>query len=156
MTNHNVEFIYVTYIRSTAEKVFDAIINPEITPQYWGHKNISDWQVGSTWQHIRSNEEQTVELVGEVIEINQPKKLVITWANASQADDQSQYSRVTFDLETIDEMVKLTVTHDRLIANSGMHTGISKGWPIVLANLKTLLETNQAFDLMRIFTLSKE
>ena len=94
----------------------------------------------------RANDERTVELVGKVIEVSPPTRLVITWANASQASDPASYSRVTFEIEEYDNMVRLTVTHDELEAGSGMAIGISKGWPVVLASLKSLLETGQGLD----------
>lgn len=146
MSNEKTCFVYVTYIRATAEKVFEAITQPGIARRYWGHENVSDWQPGSPWQHVRAGEPNTVELVGKVVESVPPTRLVITWANASQADDPGAYSRVTFDIVPYEEMVRLTVTHDELEAGSGMANGIQKGWPIVLSSLKSLLETGQGMD----------
>jgi len=139
-------FVYVTYIRSTPEKVYEAITKPEIARRYWGHENVSDWKPGSTWQHVRANEQRSVELVGKVVEAAPPTRLVITWANASQAADPDSYSRVSFDIAPYDEMVRLTVTHDELEAGSGMAKGIQQGWPIVLSSLKSMLETGQGID----------
>ena len=95
---------------------------------------------------MRAGEPNTVELVGKVVESVPPTRLVITWANASQADDPGAYSRVTFDIVPYEDMVRLTVTHDELEAGSGMANGIQKGWPIVLSSLKSLLETGQGMD----------
>jgi uncharacterized protein YndB with AHSA1/START domain len=146
MSNEKTSFVYVTYIRSTPEKVFEAITKPEIARRYWGHENVSDWKPGSAWQHVRANEQRTVELVGKVVETVPPTRLVITWANASQAGDPAATSRVSFDVVPYEDMVRLTVTHDELEAGSGMATGIQKGWPIVLSSLKSLLETGQGID----------
>ena len=85
MTKETTSFVYVTYILSTPQKVFEAITKPDIARRYWGHENVSDWKPGSKWEHIRANDERTVELVGEVVEVSPPTRLVITWANASQA-----------------------------------------------------------------------
>ena len=145
MTRDTTSFIYVTYIRATPEKVFEAITRPEIARRYWGHENVSDWKPGSRWQHVRDST-RAVELVGEVVEAAPPKRLVITWANASQADDPTAYSRVSFDIVPYDGMVRLTVTHDELVAGSGMAAGIGKGWPRVLSSLKSYLETGEAMD----------
>jgi uncharacterized protein YndB with AHSA1/START domain len=146
MSKEKTSFVYVTYIRSTPEKVFEAIMKPEIARRYWGHENVSDWRPGSTWQHVRANAERTVQVVGRVFEVSPPTRLVITWANPSQADDPDSTSRVTFDVAPYDEMVRLTVTHDELAAGSNMAKGIQQGWPIVLSSLKSLLETGQGID----------
>ena len=146
MAKETTSFVYVTYILSTPEKVFEAITKPNVARRYWGHENVSDWQPGSKWEHIRANDERTVELVGKVIEVSPPTRLVITWANASQASDPASHSRVTFAIEEYDNMVRLTVTHDELEAGSGMAKGIQQGWPVVLSSLKSLLETGQGID----------
>jgi uncharacterized protein YndB with AHSA1/START domain len=147
MSKDSASFIYVTYIAAPAEKVFEAIIKPEIARRYWDHENVSDWQPGSSWQHIRANEARPVDIVGKVVESLPPRRLVITWAAASQADQPDSYSRVSFDIEPYDDMVKLTVTHDELEAGSGMDNGIRKGWPVVLSSLKSFLETGRGLDL---------
>lgn len=139
-------FVYVTYIRSTPEKVFDAIVNPEVARHYWGHENISDWQPGSTWSHVRTDAQRSVDLIGKVVEVSPPSRLVITWANASQAEDLASHSRVTFELTPYEDMVRLTVSHDELEAGSGMEKGITRGWPLVLSSLKSLLETGEGMD----------
>jgi len=147
MQREMTSFVYVTYIRSTPEKVFEAITRPDIARRYWGHENVSDWNPGSQWQHIRANDDRTVELVGEVLEIAPPSRLVISWANASQASDPDACSRVTFEIVDYDDMVRLTVSHDDLVAGSGMASGISKGWPVVLSSLKSFLETGTPIDI---------
>ncbi len=147
MSRQTTSFVYVTYIRSTPAKVFEAITKPEIARRYWGHENVSDWQPGSRWEHIRASEQRTLELVGEVVEVSPPKRLVMTWANASQADDPASYSRVSFDIAEYDTMVRLTVTHDDLEVGSGMHKGVSQGWPAVLCSLKSYLETGTGIDI---------
>jgi uncharacterized protein YndB with AHSA1/START domain len=146
MSQEKTRFVYVTYIRSTPEKVFEALTKPEIARRYWGHENVSDWKPGSAWEHVRANEQRTVNVVGKVVEVVPPTRLVITWASPSQAADPAAYSRVRFDVEAYEEMVRLTVTHDELEAGSAMAKGIQQGWPIVLSSLKSLLETGQGID----------
>jgi uncharacterized protein YndB with AHSA1/START domain len=146
MSKDKTSFVYVTYIRSTPEKVFEAITKPEIARRYWGHENVSDWKPGSAWQHVRTDEQRTVDLVGKVVEVSPPTRLVITWADPSRADDPASHSRVSFDVAAYEGMVRLTVTHDELEAGSGMAKGIQQGWPIVLSSLKSLLETGQGMD----------
>ena len=146
MSKDKTSFVYVTYIRSTPQKVFEAITRPEIARRYWGHENVSDWQPGSAWQHVRANEQRTVNVVGKVVEASPPARLVITWASPPQADDPASYSRVTFDVAPYEDIVRLTVTHDELETGSAMAKSISQGWPIVLSSLKSLLETGEGID----------
>ena len=81
-----------------------------------------------------------------MVEHAPPRRLVVTWASPSEADDPAKRSRVSFDVVPFDGMVRLTVTHDELEPGSGMAAGIRKGWPLVLSSLKSLLETGQAID----------
>jgi uncharacterized protein YndB with AHSA1/START domain len=150
MNRETTSFVYVTYILSTPEKVFEAITKPEIARAYWGHENVSDWKVGSEWRHIRADEKRDIQLVGKVIESAPPKRLVISWANESQKDDPTKTSRVTFDVEPQGEMVRLTVSHDELEAGGGMEKGIRRGWPLVLSSLKSFLETGRAIDILAL------
>lgn len=147
MPQKKTSFTYLTYVRTTPEKVFEAITKPDITRQFWGHENVSDWKPGSKWQHIRANKDRPVEIVGKVVEISPPGRLVTTWAAESQADDPDSYSRVTYEIEDYGSMVRLTVIHDELEAGSGMAAGISKGWPLVLSSMKSFLETGSGVDL---------
>lgn len=133
-------FVYVTYIGSTPEKVFNALIDPEVTKLYWGHRrNASDWKVGSEWRHQDYADDSLLDLVGRVVEMEPPRRMVWTWASPRDADDPAKHSRVTFEIEPFGETVRLTVTHEDL--DAGMYEGISRGWPAVLSSLKTLLET---------------
>ena len=138
-------FVYVTWIRSTRERVFKALTDKEMTRQYWAHDNVSDWKPGSTWQHVRSAN-GNVDVVGEVVATDPPQRLVVSWASP---ENRAAVSRVTFELEAIGDMVKLTVTHEDLEAGSPMDKGIRHGWPLVLASLKTYLETGTGLDVMR-------
>ncbi|TCR60634.1 SRPBCC family protein [Bosea sp. BK604] len=147
MAGQDEVFSYVSYIRATPDAVFEAITRPERSRQFWEHENISDWQPGSQWRHVRDNPERPVEIVGEVIEAASPHRLVTSWAAASQADDPASYSRVTYEIEDFGSLTRLTVTHDRLQSGSGMATGISRGWPLVLSSLKSFLETARGLDL---------
>lgn len=146
MDTAKTSFVYVTYIRSTPEKVYEAIANPEVARRYWGHENISDWKPGSDWQHVRANDQRTVNIIGKVVKALPPTRLVVTWASPSRADDPAAYSRVTFDITPYDGMVRLTVSHDELEAGGSMAKGIQQGWPIVLSSLKSLLETGEGID----------
>lgn len=140
MTTSVPTYVYVTYIRASAEQVWKALTDAELTARYWGHANVSDWQPGSAWEHRRVDGSGAVDIVGQVIEAEPPTRLVITFEDAPEPPREA--SVVTFSVEPHEDIVRLTVTHEKL-ANQEMLDGISQGWPAVLANLKSLLETGE-------------
>ena len=137
------EFVYVIYIATSPEKLWNALIDPKMTAQYWQHENISDWKPGSKWEHREFNNERTLKLVGRVLESSPPRRLVVTWAFPADAANEEKHSRVTFVIEPLGDVVRLTVTHDRLEPDSEMLKGITEGWPKVLSSLKSLLEAGR-------------
>jgi uncharacterized protein YndB with AHSA1/START domain len=140
------KFVYVTYIAATPAKVWKALIDGELTRQYWKHTNESDWKPGSKWKHVADDGKGTVKLVGQVVEVVPNKRLVLTWGDVAGAMDGARQSRVAMDLESVGEMVRLTVTHDELQPGSEMAKKISNGWPRVLSSLKSFLETGRPLD----------
>jgi uncharacterized protein YndB with AHSA1/START domain len=131
------DLVYVTYIRTTVEKLWSALITPEFTRQYWGGSaNISSWEKGAAWQH--TGEDGAVHHVGVVEEVIAQRRLVLSWHNPSEDKD---ISRVTFELVQLDEVVQLNVIHGDFIDGSVMAGRVSKGWPIVIASLKSYLES---------------
>jgi uncharacterized protein YndB with AHSA1/START domain len=146
-------FVYVTYIATSPEQVWRALVNTDVTREFWvdptsdrpAHENVSDWKPGSRWEHRRIDAAGTVDMVGKVVESSPPRRLVVTWARPKDAEDEAKHSRVTFDIEPQGAgLVRLTVTHEDLEGDAQMLAGISDGWPKVLSNLKTLLETGRA------------
>jgi uncharacterized protein YndB with AHSA1/START domain len=137
------QFVYVTYISTTPEKLWNALIDPKMTTKYWQHENVSDWKPGSKWEHISADKERTLRLVGKVIESSPPRRLVLTWAFPADAASEDKHSRVTLEIEPIADVVRLTVTHDRLEPDSEMLEGITEGWPKVLSSLKSLMEVGR-------------
>ena len=133
-------YVYVTYIRAGAEQVWRALTDADLTARYWGHANISDWQPGSDWEHRRTDGSGAVDVVGRVLEAEPPTRLVITFEDSAGVEPPRDPSVVTFLVEPHHDIVRLTVTHENL-PNTEMLNGISQGWPAVLANLKSLLET---------------
>ena len=140
------KFVYTTYIAATAEDVWEALVEGGLTRQYWKHENVSDWKPGSKWEHVADDDERTVKLVGKVIEFVPNKRLVLTWADVADATDMSKHSRVAMDIDTVGDMVRLTVTHERLEPGSEMARQIANGWPRVLSSLKSFLETGRPLD----------
>jgi uncharacterized protein YndB with AHSA1/START domain len=141
------KFIYVTYINTTPEKVWNALIDNEMIKQYWSrHKNVSDWKVGSTWLH-QDYDSGTIDIDGKVVEFEAPKRLVLTWAGANEDLRKEKPSRVTFEIEPFFDVARLTLTHHELETGSKMLEGITAGWPSVLSSLKTLLETGKPLQM---------
>jgi len=137
-------FVYVTYINSTPQKVWDALLDGEMTKLYWGRqRNVSDWQPGSKWEYQDYDDPSVVDIIGQVIESDPPRKLVLTWSEPKHADDPAKTSRVTFEIEPFADAVRLTVRHEELEPNSDMLEGITRGWPAILSSLKSLLETGE-------------
>jgi uncharacterized protein YndB with AHSA1/START domain/DNA-binding transcriptional ArsR family regulator len=137
-------YVYVTYIRASAEQVWHALTDADLTAQYWGRANVSDWQPGSTWERRRIDASGEVDKVGRVIETERPTRLVITFEVPGD-EPPGGSSVVTFLIEPNHEVVRLTVTHENL-PDQTMLDGISRGWPAVLANLKSLLETGDVLS----------
>jgi uncharacterized protein YndB with AHSA1/START domain len=146
------DFVYVSYIATTADRVWQALVDTDVTRRYWsdpsggdpGHVNVSDWRPGSRWEHQRLDDARTVDIVGNVVESDPPHRLVISWARPRDAEDDLKHSRVVFEIEAQgDGLVRLTVTHEDLERDPQMLAGISDGWPKILSNLKTLLETGR-------------
>ena len=134
-------FVYVTYIYTTPQKVWDAITKPEFARKYWVHYNVSDWKKGSHWEHQKGDDSGTIMIDGTVLESDPPHRLVTTW---TRPDKSKEPSRVTYDIaEYNDGLVCLTVTHDQLEHDPAMAARVSGGWPKVLSNLKSLLETGK-------------
>ena len=140
----NGKFVYVTYIATTPEKVWKALLEGELTRQYWKHENVSDWKPGSKWDLVADDGKRTVKHVGKVLEIVPNKRLVLTWGDVADAVDADKHSRVAIDIETVGEMVRMTVTHDELTPD--MQRKITNGWPRVLSSLKSFLETGRPLD----------
>ena len=146
------DYVYVTYIATTPEKTWQALVDTDLTREYWrdpvagcARTNVSDWNPGSPWKHVRADGSDIVDIVGKVIESTPPRRLVFSWARPADAENEAKHSRVSFDIEPYGEkLVRLTVTHDDVERDPDMLTGISGGWPKVLSNLKTFLETGSA------------
>jgi uncharacterized protein YndB with AHSA1/START domain/DNA-binding transcriptional ArsR family regulator len=132
-------YVYVTYIQSTAERVWEALTDAELTAEYWGHSNVSDWRPGSRWQHLRTDGSQTADVVGTVLEAVPPTRLVMTF-DAPDEERPTGPAQVTFTIEPYEEIVRLTVIHENLASDQD-YEAVSAGWPAVFANLKSLLET---------------
>jgi uncharacterized protein YndB with AHSA1/START domain len=138
------QFVYVTFIRTTPKKLWQALLEPEFTRQYWvGTWQDCDWQPGASWKLMIPD--GRVADSGEVLEIEPERKLVLTWRNEFKPELRVEgFSRLTYELEQQGESVKLTVIHEMDKPQSKFIDAVSNGWPHLLSSLKTLLETGES------------
>ncbi|MFB9982244.1 SRPBCC family protein [Mesorhizobium kowhaii] len=138
-------FVYVTYIRTTPEKLWEALTEPEFHQQYFlGAQMQSDWKQGSAWKMVYADGRVTDS--GEILEIDPPRRIVIKWRNEFMPEVKADgYTRCTFVIEQEGDMMKLAVTHGA----DGPHKlleHVSNGWPLILSSLKSLLETGKGLS----------
>ena len=134
-------FVYVSYIRTTPEKLWSALTDAKFMKQYWfGCHGESQWTVGSSWKNVAGN--GAVLDVGEIVEADPPRRLVIRWQNRSKPELEAEgASLCTIELEPSGVAVKLSITHTIERDPSKLIDAVSGGWPKVISNLKSLLET---------------
>jgi uncharacterized protein YndB with AHSA1/START domain len=136
-------FVYVTYIRTTPEQLWSALTSPDFMKKYWfGMHQESDWKAGSSWRLVFPD--GRVADTGEIVELDPPRRFVLKWRNEFKPELKSEgYSRCTVELEPAAGAVKLTITHVMDQARSTFIEAVSGGWPRILSNLKSLLETGE-------------
>jgi len=135
-------FVYVTYIRTTPEKLWSALTDDvEFMKRYWfGVHCESKWTAGSSWKMV-SGDGQTLD-AGEIVEAEPPRRLVIRWQHQNKPELKAEgESLCTMELEPSGTAVKLAITHSIERDPSKFIAAVSGGWPKILANLKSLLET---------------
>ena len=134
-------FVYVTYIGASAETVWDALTSEDLTAQFWGHSNVSTWEPGQSWKHVRIDGSGIADVVGRVVESERPSRLVITFADPDETT--GPVPLVTFTIEEYKDIVKLTLVHENLPSAEDAEAA-ALGWAAVASNLKSLLETGKA------------
>jgi uncharacterized protein YndB with AHSA1/START domain len=136
-------FVYVTYIRTTPEKLWTALTDGEFNRKFWfGTRQESDWKPGSPWRLVF--EDGRTADAGEILEVEPRKRLVIRWRNEFRPELKAEgYSRCTMELEAVEDAMKLTVSHGLEGPGEKFIEAVSGGWPKVLSNLKSLLETGE-------------
>jgi len=142
-------FVYVTYIRTTPEKLWRALTEPEFTRQFWcGTWQECEWKQGASWKIMIPD--GRVGDSGEILDIEPPKRLVLSWRNEFKPELREEgYSRLTYLLEQQGDMVKLTLTHEMERDQSKLIEAVSGGWPVLLASLKSMLETGEPLEATR-------
>lgn len=136
-------FVYVTYIRTTLDKLWAALTEPELTRQYWfATVQDSAWRPGASWEMKFAD--GRVADQGEILDIDPPHKLVLSWQHQLDPAMKAEgFSRMSYQLEQVEETVKLTLTHTMPVPGSLLIDAVSRGWPAILSSLKSLLETGQ-------------
>lgn len=134
-------YVYVTYIATTPERLWEALTEGEFTQQYWGGRRItSDWTVGAPVRHVR--DDGGIDWQGEVLRWEPPRLLSYTFhMQISDGHRDERPSRVTFELEPLGHVVKLTLTHDEFGPDSATLETTRHGWPAIMSSLKSLLES---------------
>lgn len=134
-------FVYVTYIRTTPEKLWSALTDPEFMKQYWfGVRGESEWATGSAWK-LLSPGGQILD-AGEIVEAEPSRRLVIRWEHHNRPELKMEGdSLCTLELERIEDAVKLSITHSIEREPSRFIEAVAGGWPKIACNLKSLLET---------------
>ena len=134
-------FVYVTYIRTTPERLWSALTDVKFIEQYWfGNRCESQWTVGSSWRNVYPDGRITDS--GEIVEADPPRRLVIRWQHQDRPELKAEGdSYCTMELETFGTAVKLSITHTIERDPSKLIAAVSGGWPKVISNLKSLLET---------------
>ena len=148
-------FVYVTYIRTTPEKLWRALTDPEFTRRYWVETwQDCAWRAGASWKLMLPD--GRVADSGEVLEIDPPRRLVLSWRNEFKPELRDDLpTRMTCELEPQGDMVKLTLIHECEAPGSKLIEAVSGGWPLVLASLKSLLETGESLEATRRWPAGK-
>lgn len=143
------KFIYVTYLRTTQDDLWRALTAPDLTRQYWVETwQESKWEEGAAWRLLTPDGRLCDS--GEVLVIERPRRLVLSWRNEFKPEIREEgFSRMAYELEQQDEMVKLTVIHEMDRIGSKFIESIRGAWPLLLASLKSLLETGRALEATR-------
>ena len=143
MADGKSSFVYVTYIRTTPEELWAALTTSEFMKKYWFGMNFeTDWKTGSPWKLIFPD--GRIADSGEIVEFDRPRRIVLKWRNAFRPELTAEgYARCAIELEPQDGAVKLTISHTIEHADSKLIEAVSGGWPRILSNLKSLLETGE-------------
>ena len=135
-------FVYVSYIRTTQEKLWSALTDDvEFMKEYWfGAHCESQWTPGSSWKLVSGDGQ--VLVAGEIVEAEPPRRLVIRWQHENKPELKAEgASLCTMELEPSGAAVKLSITQSIEREPSKLIAAVSGGWPKVISNLKSLLES---------------
>lgn len=138
-------FVYVTYIATTSEKLWEALTKPDVSEKYWfGYRVRADGKAGE--RMTAHNPKGTLAHDDPILESDPPRRLVYGWKPLYKDMPDERPSRVTFELTPLKGQVRLTIIHDEFDEGSKIFGMISKGWPAVLSSLKSYLETGRGLQ----------
>jgi uncharacterized protein YndB with AHSA1/START domain len=139
-------FVYVIHIRTTPEKLWAALTQPEQIRRYWAATTQeSTWKPGDPWRAMIPD--GRVADSGKIIESDPPRKLVLTWENQFLPELKAEgHSTLTYELEQMPSSVKLTLTHEMAREKSKLIDAVSQGWPSLISSLKSMLETGDPLE----------
>lgn len=136
-------YVYSSYIRTTPKKLWQALTSPEFQKQYFGNASFdTNWKKGSDWK--LGFPDGTIADSGKVLESKPYKKIVLSWQHQMDAKAKAEgFARCTMELKVVKDIVKLTITHEMNRPNSKLIKNVSQGWPFIISNLKSMLESGK-------------
>jgi len=136
-------FVYVSFIRTTPERLWSALTNADFIKEYWfGMQFKAEWKAGAPWELIFPD--GRIADTGEIVEFDAPRRLALKWRNEFMPELKAEgFAYCTIELEPVSDVVKLTVTHSMALEGSQFIEKVSDGWPRIISNLKSLLETGE-------------
>ena len=136
-------FVYVTFIQTTVEKLWNALTTQDFMKEYWCGRNFAaEWKVGGAWTLTAAD--GTLLDTGEIVQLEPQRRIALTWRHERHPDATAEgYGQCVIELEPLSEAVKLSISHSIEIANSRLIELVSGGWPLIVSNLKSLLETGR-------------
>jgi uncharacterized protein YndB with AHSA1/START domain len=139
------KFVYVTYIASTPEKIWQALVDPDMTEKYWfGYRVAAAGKPGDYMTATSPGGKLSHR--DPILESEPPRRLVYAWKPLYRDLPDEKPSRVTFELTPLEGQTRLTVVHDEFDEGSKIFDLIGKGWPAVLSSLKSFLETGRGLE----------
>jgi uncharacterized protein YndB with AHSA1/START domain len=149
--------VYVTYIRTTAEKLWQALTDPDFNRQYWfGTHQVSEWKKGAPWKILTAD--GRINNVGEILDIEPRRRIVIRWRHEIPPELKAEgWTRCTIEIDPHGDVMRLSITHEAEEEDAHkIIAALSGGWPLVVASLKSLLETGKALPLTDLKEKSDE
>jgi uncharacterized protein YndB with AHSA1/START domain len=141
-------YVHAIYIKTTPERLWQALTDPELTKRYYFGGGVeSEWKPGSRYE-FRHGQDGSLQIEGDVLEAEPPRRLVMSF-KAVWDDDvrQDAPSRLTMEIEPMGDACRLTVVHHDFDGETATYQQVSGGWPMITSSLKSLLETGEPLQI---------